>query len=54
MPFELIDLGASRSIPADDVLRGRTLAGAEATLVVGGNARHERKPLGTRSVREAQ
>lgn len=38
MPFELIDLGASRSLAADDPLRGSARAGADVTLIVGGDA----------------
>lgn len=38
MPFELIDLFGSRSIPEGDTLRGFARAGADATVIIGGNA----------------
>lgn len=38
MQFELIDLGASRSIPEDHGLRGSARAGAEVTIIAGGDA----------------
>src|SRR5687768_15832630 len=36
MPFELIDLGASRSVAEGDGLRALHRAEADATLVIGG------------------
>jgi len=38
MLFELIDLGASRSIPEGDVLRGYARAGADVTVIAGSDA----------------
>lgn len=45
MPFELIDLGGSRSIPDGDALRALAKAGADATLVIGGDARARARAL---------
>ncbi len=39
MQFELIDLGASRSILEDDDLRRRVRPGADVTVIVGGDPR---------------
>lgn len=38
MPFELIDLGASRSMPDGDVLRSHARAEADVTVIAGGEA----------------
>lgn len=46
MHFELIDLGASRSIADGDALRGLQRAGADAALVIGGDAQARARALG--------